>query len=67
MYNRKDKSGNHLLDEVRFNKYGRFLRMTSFDELPEAFNIIKGERNIIETTKNLDFSRVVLLFAAVLL
>ena len=47
MDNRKDKSGNLLPDEERLNKYGRFLRSTSLDELPEAFNIIKGDMSII--------------------
>ena len=39
MSNQKDKNGNLLPDDVRLNKYGRFLRKTSLDELPEAFNI----------------------------
>ena len=47
MDNRKDKSGNLLPDEERLNKYGRFLRSTSLDELPEVFNIIKGDMSII--------------------
>ena len=47
MDNRKDKNGNFLPDEVRLNKYGRFLRKTSLDELPEAFNIIKGDMSVI--------------------
>ena len=47
MDNRKDKDGNLLPDEVRLNKYGRFLRKTPQDELPEAFNIIKGDMSII--------------------
>ena len=66
MSNAKDKEGNLLPDEVRLNGYGKFLRSTSLDELPELFNIlvgdmsIVGERGIIETTKkNADFSRVV--------
>lgn len=60
MDNRKDKDGNLLPDEIRLNKYGRLLRKTSLDELPEAFNIIKGDRGIIGTTKkNIDFSSVV--------
>ena len=37
MDNRRDKDGNLLPDEVRLNKYGRFLRSTSLDELPELF------------------------------
>lgn len=47
MDNRKDKDGNLLPDNVRLNKYGRFIRKTSLDELPEAFNIIKGDMSVI--------------------
>ena len=47
MDNRKDKNGNLLPDEVRLNNYGQFLRKTSLDELPEAFNILKGDMSII--------------------
>lgn len=47
MDNRKDKDGNLLPDDVRLNKYGRFLRSTSLDELPEAFNIIKGDMSVV--------------------
>lgn len=47
MDNRKDKDGNLLPDDVRLNKYGRLLRSTSLDELPEAFNIIKGDMSVI--------------------
>lgn len=47
MDNRKDKNGNLLPDDVRLNKYGRLLRKTSLDELPEAFNIIKGDMSVI--------------------
>lgn len=47
MDNRKDKDGNLLPDEVRLNKYGKFLRSTSLDELPELINIIKGEMAIV--------------------
>ena len=47
MDNRKDKNGELLPDDVRLNKYGRFIRKTSLDELPEAFNIIKGDMSII--------------------
>ena len=47
MDNRKDKNGNLLPDEVRLTKYGQFLRKTSLDELPEAFNILKGDMSII--------------------
>ena len=47
MDNRRDSQGNLLPDEIRLNKYGRFLRKTSLDELPEAFNIIKGDMSVI--------------------
>lgn len=47
MDNRRDTQGNLLPDEVRLNRYGRFLRKTSLDELPEAFNIIKGDMSVI--------------------
>lgn len=47
MDNRKDKNGKLLPDEVRLNKYGRMLRKTSLDEIPEAFNIIKGDMSLI--------------------
>ena len=47
MDNRKDENGNLLPDEVRLNKYGRFLRSSSLDELPEAFNILKGDMSVI--------------------
>lgn len=56
MDNRKDKNGDFLPDEVRLNKYGKFLRKTSLDEIPELFNILIGDSGIIGTTKkNLDF------------
>lgn len=47
MSNRKDKDGNLLPDEVRLNKYGRILRSTSLDELPELWNILKGDMSIV--------------------
>lgn len=47
MDNRKDKNGNLLPDDVRLNKYGRVLRSTSLDELPELFNILKGDMSIV--------------------
>jgi undecaprenyl phosphate N,N'-diacetylbacillosamine 1-phosphate transferase len=60
MTDKRNENGELLPDSVRLTKFGSFLRSTSLDELPELFNIIKGERGIIETTKkNADFSRVV--------
>ena len=47
MSNAKDKEGNLLPDELRLNSYGKFLRRTSLDELPEWFNICKGDMSII--------------------
>lgn len=47
MDNRKDKYGHLLPDDIRLNKYGRILRSTSLDELPELFNIFIGDMSII--------------------
>ncbi|MBR7117524.1 MAG: sugar transferase [Clostridia bacterium] len=47
MSNAKDKDGNLLPDDERLNKYGRFLRSTSLDELPELFNILIGDMSIV--------------------
>lgn len=47
MDNRKDADGNLLPDEVRLNGYGKFLRSTSLDELPELMNIVKGDMAIV--------------------
>lgn len=47
MTDEKDENGELLPDEVRLTKFGRFLRSTSLDELPELFNILKGDMSVI--------------------
>lgn len=47
MSNERDEKGELLPDEKRLNKYGRFLRSTSLDELPELINILKGDMSIV--------------------
>lgn len=47
MTDERDENGNLLSDEVRLGKFGKALRATSLDELPEAFNILKGDMSII--------------------
>ena len=43
----RDENGKLLPDEVRLTKFGRALRATSLDELPEVFNILKGEMSLV--------------------
>ena len=47
MTNERGANGQLLPDEARLNSYGRFLRSTSLDELPELFNILVGQMSII--------------------
>lgn len=47
MTDARDESGNLLPDDVRLTKFGKLLRSTSLDELPEVFNILKGDMSII--------------------
>lgn len=47
MTNQKDKNGNLLPDEIRLTRYGKFLRATSLDELPELINIVKGDMSLV--------------------
>lgn len=47
MTDEKDENGELLPDEVRLTKFGKFLRSTSIDELPELFNILKGDMSVI--------------------
>ena len=47
MTDQRDEEGNLLPDEVRLTKFGRVLRSTSLDELPELWNILKGDMSIV--------------------
>lgn len=47
MTNKKDEQGNLLPDEERLTSFGKLLRSTSLDELPELFNILKGEMSFV--------------------
>lgn len=47
MSNKKDNEGNLLPDDVRLTKFGKILRATSLDELPELINILKGDMSIV--------------------
>lgn len=47
MTDKKDENGALLPDEVRLTRFGKFLRSTSLDELPELFNILKGDMSIV--------------------
>lgn len=47
MTDERDENGELLPDEKRMTKYGKFLRSTSLDELPELFNIFKGDMSLV--------------------
>jgi lipopolysaccharide/colanic/teichoic acid biosynthesis glycosyltransferase len=47
MTDERAESGELLPDEVRLTKFGKFLRSTSLDELPELFNILKGDMSLV--------------------
>lgn len=47
MTDERDENGELLPDEVRLTKFGKMLRATSLDELPEAFNILRGDMSIV--------------------
>ena len=47
MNNRRDSTGKLLPDEKRLTAYGRFIRATSLDELPELWNILRGDMSIV--------------------
>ena len=52
MTNERDKDGNLLPDKERLNKYGKVLRSTSLDELPEFFNVFVGQMSFIGPRQN---------------
>ena len=47
MTDERDENGNLLPDEVRLTKFGKWLRNTSLDEIPEAINILKGDMSVV--------------------
>ena len=47
MTDERDENGELLPDDIRLTKFGKFLRATSLDELPEAFNILFGDMSVI--------------------
>lgn len=47
MTDERDENGELLPDDIRLTKFGKFLRSTSLDELPELFNILKGDMSIV--------------------
>lgn len=47
MTDEKDEFGNLLSDEIRLTKFGKILRSTSLDEIPEFFNILKGDMSLV--------------------
>ena len=47
MTDQKDEKGEYLPDSVRLTPFGKWLRSTSLDELPELFNILKGDMSIV--------------------
>ena len=47
MTDEKDENGKLLSDEIRLTKFGKILRSTSLDELPELFNILKGDMSLV--------------------
>ena len=51
MTDARDEHGNLLPDEIRLTKFGELLRSTSLDELPELFNILKGDMSIVGKRK----------------
>ena len=47
MTNQRDEKGNLLPDEIRLTRFGKLLRSSSLDELPELINILKGDMSVV--------------------
>ena len=61
MTDEKDEDGNLLPDEQRLIKFGKMLRSTSLDELPELFNILNGDMSMVGDSRIIETTRKTLI------